>query len=225
MNSKNQSILFFTADTVQSSMIREHIERGLSSPVTVVFFNQLDLYNRYTSDIVIIDYAYITEDFENRYYDIKHHVGTQAKEVIINCPIDLSVAYLFKWSNLYGVFYTDDSISILTQGIKEISNGEMWLSRKLAQTYILHIRNNIPALSSTLLGSVINKREHEIIRFLIQGKSIVDIAKNYDTSESAIEEYLHNLYRKIGVRNTLQAVVWAKSTLSINVDLSSVNEI
>lgn len=56
-------------------------------------------------------------------------------------------------------------------------------------------------------------REQEIIRYLMTGASNTEIADSLFVSEHTIKSHLYNVFKKLNVKNRLQAVSWAKEYL------------
>ncbi|MBL4276286.1 response regulator transcription factor, partial [Vibrio fluvialis] len=104
----------------------------------------------------------------------------------------------------------------ILQGTHKIMQGEMWLSRQLSQDYILHFRSNIPVLSSRMLGAVLTKREHEVVKLLVKGQTNPEIAEHFGVSLNTVKSHLHNLFKKINAKNRVQAVIWAKDSLGLD---------
>jgi ATP/maltotriose-dependent transcriptional regulator MalT len=50
----------------------------------------------------------------------------------------------------------------------------------------------------------ISKREQEIIRLLLKGKSNNDIMKELFISLHTVKNHIYNIYQKLGVKNRLQ---------------------
>ncbi|MBY7767023.1 LuxR C-terminal-related transcriptional regulator [Vibrio fluvialis] len=211
-----QNALLFSEESLTSTMLKETLGRNLPLSVELQRFSQLSIEKSTCAKYIFIDFAHITDEFENNYYNIKYQIGLHAKEILINCPRDISVAYLFKWPNLYGVFYADDYIDKILQGTHKIMQGEMWLSRQLSQDYILHFLSNIPVLSSRMLGAVLTKREHEVVKLLVKGKTNPEIAEHFGVSLNTVKSHLHNLFKKINAKNRVQAVIWAKDSLGLD---------
>ena len=74
------------------------------------------------------------------YAECRARFFPESREVLINCKKNTHYKDLTEWTNLVGVFYASDDVKLLAQGIDKILQGEMWLSRKLAQEYILYYR-------------------------------------------------------------------------------------
>jgi DNA-binding CsgD family transcriptional regulator len=53
----------------------------------------------------------------------------------------------------------------------------------------------------------ITAREQDVLRWLSQGKQNREIAQLLHISEVAVEKHLSSIYRKLGVRNRVEAVL------------------
>jgi LuxR family transcriptional regulator of csgAB operon len=51
-------------------------------------------------------------------------------------------------------------------------------------------------------------REQEVLQFLIEGMSNCEIGDTLCVSLSTVETHLHHIYRKLGVKNRMQAAKW-----------------
>lgn len=61
--------------------------------------------------------------------------------------------------------------------------------------------------------TLLTVREQEIIRYLMTGASNTEIADSLFVSEHTIKSHLYNVFKKLNVKNRLQAVSWAKEYL------------
>ncbi|EFH77758.1 transcriptional regulator [Vibrio cholerae MAK 757] len=129
---------------MQSRLLKEALESKLPLALEITPFSELWLEENKPESrsiqMLVIDYSRISDDVLTDYSSFKHISCPDAKEVIINCPQDIEHKLLFKWNNLAGVFYIDDDMDTLIKGMSKILQDEMWLTRKLAQEYILHYR-------------------------------------------------------------------------------------
>ncbi len=164
--------------------------------------------------MLLIDYSRISDDVLTDYSSFKHISCPEAKEVIINCPSEIEHKQLFKWNNLAGVFYLDDEMDTLIKGMSKILQDEMWLTRKLAQEYILHYRAGNSVVTSQMYAKL-TKREQQIIKLLGSGASNIEIADKLFVSENTVKTHLHNVFKKINAKNRLQALIWAKNNIGI----------
>ncbi|QYO72055.1 LuxR family transcriptional regulator VpsT [Vibrio cholerae] len=203
---------------MQSRLLKEALESRLPLALEITPFSELWLEESKPEScniqMLVIDYSRISDDVLTDYSSFKHISCPDAKEVIINCPQDIEHKLLFKWNNLAGVFYIDDDIDTLIKGMSKILQDEMWLTRKLAQEYILHYRAGNSVVTSQMYAKL-TKREQQIIKLLGSGASNIEIADKLFVSENTVKTHLHNVFKKINAKNRLQALIWAKNNIGI----------
>jgi len=96
-------------------------------------------------------------------------------------------------------------------GIRKVLEGEYWIPRHLLCDLVNYYRKGGEhhLRNQTLL----TVREQEIIRYLMTGASNTEIADSLFVSEHTIKSHLYNVFKKLNVKNRLQAVSWAKEYL------------
>ncbi len=225
MGSYSWTIQIFSEDTFQSQLITEGIERNATWKVESCRYSRATPQRRmHPVDCIVIDYETITSDFEECYYSLKSMLGIHAKEVLLNCPRTLNVGYLFKWTNLYGVFYTDDDFDSIRDGLICIKNGKMHLDAETYQNYILTLRSHLPTLPPSMQAPMLNKKDYFLLQLLCDGLDEQTICIKLRISHADFEEQVSGLYDKINAKDRVQACVWAQSNigLSPNFDLMRV---
>ncbi|MNS33142.1 CsgBAC operon transcriptional regulatory protein [compost metagenome] len=138
---------------------------------------------------------------------------TNQKHIValLNAEPHVDIWSMLQWPSCVGVFFSSDLPQCLVCGIKKILLGELWIPRDmLADLYRKQIKNCALASSSNCL---LTKRELEILNQLCLGYSNHDIATNFYISENTTKSHLYRIFKKIGVRNRLQAVQWANENL------------
>jgi DNA-binding NarL/FixJ family response regulator len=55
----------------------------------------------------------------------------------------------------------------------------------------------------------ISLREHQVIDLVAQGKLNKEISYALHLSEGTIKEYMHKIFRKVGVTNRTELAIWA----------------
>ena len=120
--------------------------------------------------------------------------------------------------HLQGIFYRSDSLENICKGISKLFEGELWMSRPLMTRLIsfyrrLHLNAYRPACGLT-------QREIEIIFLIGSGASNPEIASKLFVSEHTVKTHLYNIFRKIKVRNRIQAMNWAHKNLGVPSQLS-----
>lgn len=93
-------------------------------------------------------------------------------------------------------------------------SGEYWLPRqKLAELIHYYQQNNNNTIDYSEI--CLTNREQQILRKLVTGASNSEIADSLFVSEHTVKSHLYNIFKKINVKNRVQAVFWAKNNLSV----------
>ena len=87
----------------------------------------------------------------------------------------------------------------LTEAVRVITNGAVWLGQKVMQRLILdsyhNAREQAAANSRKMLNGLTN-REGEIANLVAQGQSNLEIAANLDITERTVKAHLSSIYEK-----------------------------
>jgi len=110
-----------------------------------------------------------------------------------------------------GIFYIDDSVSLVMKGLAAIHRGELWFSREVMTKFILEDKSE--EIVSMKVRKILTPREIEIISLLAVGCKNEEIADKLCVSPHTIKTHLYNIYKKINVTNRLQATLWAAKNL------------
>lgn len=131
------------------------------------------------------------------------------KVAVFNAPDNSNVGVDVLRHGGHGVFFQNDEPSILIKGIQCIFNGDLWVSRKVANRYIYRTRDRRRLNESDLLTN----REMEILSWLPLGATNEAIADNFNISPHTVRTHLSNIYNKLNVSNRFQAALWASEHL------------
>ncbi|MFH0258620.1 LuxR C-terminal-related transcriptional regulator [Vibrio rumoiensis] len=207
----DERLYLITSKTLQSSLLKENLEREVNRKIDpVTFSNFLELTN--TPNIsgmhVILDMEYIQDNMIKVYLNHMHSEGRKVKEILINNSRDINVSFILQFPNVVGVFFKDDCLGNITTGLNDILLGRFSLSSELSQKIIEYYRKN--DLFSSRAFADLTCREEEILKLLLVGASNVQIAEQLFVSENTVKTHLHHVFKKIKVRNRLQALMWAK---------------
>merc|ERR1711879_1136298 len=113
-----------------------------------------------------------------------------------------------RWSSVNGLFYHDSPRRTLINGIKALLVGEHWLPRNLTQRVLDDLRQ--PPQSAAMIGISLTPREHETLCLIKRGGSNQEIAEVLHLSPHTVKTHVYNLYRKLGVKNRIEALNWAR---------------
>lgn len=103
---------------------------------------------------------------------------------------------------LYGLFFEHTDPGHLVSGANAIRSGKMWMPRDVMQLCIERGRSQ--RKSAALLANL-TKREVQILHRTTLGETNREIADRLCLSEHTIKTHMHNIFKKINVKNRVQA--------------------
>lgn len=106
-----------------------------------------------------------------------------------------------------GVFYINEPPERISLGIDKILQGEIWYSRKMTSQVLLEQQQYKSRTEAA--EAMLTAREKEILGAIADGVTNNDIAENFHLSLHTVKTHVYNIYRKIDVRNRLEATLWA----------------
>jgi LuxR family transcriptional regulator, positive regulator of biofilm formation len=111
---------------------------------------------------------------------------------------------------VHGLFYQKDSFKVLPKAIPPILRGELWFSRKTLSNCLLNGHGHVTSNRvSTDMASCLTERERQILIRIASGIGNQQIADELCISLHTVKTHIYNIYKKINVKNRLQASLWA----------------
>ncbi|MBV8732735.1 MAG: response regulator transcription factor [Acidobacteriia bacterium] len=97
----------------------------------------------------------------------------------------------------------------LTSAIREVSRGGNYLSPRLLARLVddFRVQSHSPVRQPRF--GTLTKREREILKLLAEGKSVKEVATEFDLSVKTVEAHKFNLMRKLDIHNKAQLVQYA----------------
>jgi DNA-binding NarL/FixJ family response regulator len=110
----------------------------------------------------------------------------------------------------WGVFPKSGSVVTLRRAICAVAAGEVWIDRRSSSDVIRKIIESKP-LSREEHGAapLLSKRERQILALIALGMKNKDISKKVSISELTVKVHVNSIFRKIGVKDRLQAALYA----------------
>ncbi|EGR0928896.1 LuxR C-terminal-related transcriptional regulator [Vibrio parahaemolyticus] len=212
-NTTNNTVLLFTFNNIQGRGLQTAIEQNLEKPVLLNQGADVNLPSIRDEHYVAIVDSSLPElpEVKQTLSELEHVDAT----VLVNAEPNLRIESLLTWSNLKGLFYFEDDFDKVMMGLKGILNGENWLSRDILNQligYLLSLNNTVGELE-TKLEMELTRREMQVLTALCQGGSNLDIADSLFVSEHTVKSHLYSIFRKLEVKNRMQAITWAKRNL------------
>ncbi|EHH1238863.1 helix-turn-helix transcriptional regulator [Vibrio parahaemolyticus] len=212
-NTTNNTVLLFTFNNIQGRGLQTAIEQNLEKPVLLTQGADVNFPSTRDEHYVAIVDSSLPElpEVKQTLSELEHVDAT----VLVNAEPNLRIESLLTWSNLKGLFYFEDDFDKVMMGLKGILNGENWLSRDILNQligYLLSLNNTVGELE-TKLEMELTRREMQVLSALCQGGSNLDIADSLFVSEHTVKSHLYSIFRKLEVKNRMQAITWAKRNL------------
>lgn len=204
------SILFVGKRSLSSELLSDSISRAFD--VDCQIRSPIDLPNHLESnDLVLFNYADIPDELLRELLDTALHKSADAPVAIVNLDREHCDNGVVEWPNVKGLFHSDDSNDTLLKGIRSIDSGNIWLPRKYAE-HLAKMRK--PPLLLDKKDISLTLREKQVMELLQKGMKNTEIAEELFVSPHTIRTHLYKLYKKIGVKNRIQALQWGQDTPS-----------
>jgi DNA-binding NarL/FixJ family response regulator len=115
-------------------------------------------------------------------------------------------------NGLQGIFYNNAPLQLISKGICAILRGDLWYSRKALKEYLLETESFANASIHPTISNLTG-REKQMLAGIASGYTSKAIAHKLDISIHTVKSHIYNVYKKINVRNRLQASLWATKYL------------
>jgi len=120
---------------------------------------------------------------------------------IYEYPADLAIKFIVNGVNSYINYF--DGYDCFYEGLNYVRRGENYISPSVQER--IDMREELP-----LPSGEVTERQIEILRFLNNGFTIMEIADELSFSKRAIEYYKAELFNNFGTRNEIELVRVAK---------------
>jgi LuxR family transcriptional regulator of csgAB operon len=121
---------------------------------------------------------------------------------LVNVGGLITAERFLSYACLYGLFFENSDMNSLVQGAAAMRDGKMWMPRDVMQLCIERGRSQ--RKSAALLANL-TKREAQILHRTTLGETNREIADRLCLSEHTIKTHMHNIFKKINVKNRVQA--------------------
>ncbi|WP_429166975.1 LuxR C-terminal-related transcriptional regulator [Aeromonas rivipollensis] len=206
-------LVLITENNAQASSFQRHLSEQLGLSILLVGEIEAlpDPAETSAQTLLLIDLDYLKSAQQAEWSKAICSRFGEASAVLLNAPTSTDRELLLMWPHTSGLFFRQDNLDRLVIGIRKVLQGEYWIPRHLLCDLVDYYRKGSgqPLRNQTLLTA----REQEIVRHLMTGASNTEIADSLFVSEHTIKSHLYNVFKKLNVKNRLQAVSWAKEYL------------
>lgn len=167
----------------------------------------LEILARTPVDVTLLDYD-LGEDHATQFIAASRRTGYQGRILMVTAGMTAIESSVALKSGASGIFLKHSSPGILTQAIRLVAQGEMWVDQKVIQM----LAEGVPVHEPQELRSLLTAREQQVLQGLFEGLTNKEIAGQLNVSESAIKATLQQLFLKTRVRTRSQLVRIALET-------------
>lgn len=107
-----------------------------------------------------------------------------------------------------GYVLKGSTLDELTEAIRQVHDGNTYMSPRIAASVIAGLQVNARARSVPRVR--FSRREEDVLRFLLQGCTNKEIADSLSLSEKTVKHYMTVLMQKLDVRNRVEVVLAAQ---------------
>lgn len=97
----------------------------------------------------------------------------------------------------------------LVDAIRVVAAGESLLSPSVTRRVIEAFTSGPARRTPDQAGVALTERESEVLRLMARGRSNAEIAEDLFVGEATVKSHVSHVLDKLGVRDRVQAVVWA----------------
>ncbi|UPR47224.1 DNA-binding response regulator [Vibrio cyclitrophicus] len=206
-----RTLHFLCIDPNDTYLHVKEIEKHLSIILYRMTPDELMLVDRKQSNrILLVDYKEVPQLLINC---PNLTVMWKNNEIILfNVPQQLPTSELLTYGVLKGLFYNTEQKDKIARGLQEVIDGDNWLPRKVTNQLLFYYRNMVNT-NTTPTNVDLTIREIQVIRCLQSGSSNTQIADDLFISEFTVKSHLYQIFRKLAVKNRVQAIAWANQNL------------
>lgn len=129
--------------------------------------------------------------------------------LLINAQEPFRDDFLLFNAGVCGVLSFREAPARVLQALELIAQGELWIPRAiLAEAFQRQRARHTP---QPAVLPALTRREWQVLRGLLVAENNREIAARLGVEESTVKRHLYNLFRKVGVRNRLEALNWARA--------------
>lgn len=159
------------------------------------------------SHLVLIDCQGLSAEVLRLLVSDIHTHELPLNAALLNAQYHSEHEELLDWPCISGLFFSDTDQDQLIRGLESLLRGEYWVPRRLLH-HFLEKNRRAPSLKHN--ETKLTKRERQILKLIKHGATNLDISESLEVSEHTVKSHLYNVYKKIGVRNRLEASNWVR---------------
>jgi len=112
-------------------------------------------------------------------------------------------------AGIAGYLLKDEIPDAIVQAIRAVAEGGTWFSQRIAGQIARSTFAPAPDAEPISGAPTLTPREWEILQHLAQGQSNSDIADQLSLSKATVQNYVSNIYAKLGIETRAEAMLYA----------------
>src|SRR5439155_26120021 len=165
----------------------------------------MEIVARTQPDVLVLDYSMPKLDTPSA-IDTLLGRSSSLKIVILTVHENIHYAVKVLESGAHGYVVKSAAVGELVEAIKAVSTGEIYISPKVSQRVIQHLRR--PKKDRVGLEAL-SQREFEMLRVLGAGMSLKECARHLKVSTSSASTYRTRLMEKLNLHSTAEVIRFA----------------
>ena len=112
-------------------------------------------------------------------------------------------------AGISGYLLKDEIPDAIIQAIRAVAEGGTWFSQRIAGQIARSTVAPVPDAEPSAGMPTLTPREWEILQHLAQGQSNSEIAEQLSLSKATVQNYVSNIYAKLGIETRAEAMLYA----------------
>jgi DNA-binding NarL/FixJ family response regulator len=194
------------------AMVREALAQILEESGCIKVVGQaadgpeaLDLAAKLQPDVLVLDYSMPRLDTPSAIASLLRR-WPRLKVLVLTIHESIHYAVKVLESGAHGYVIKSAAVGELVEAIQTVSAGEVYISPKVSQRVIQHLRR--PKRDRSGLEGL-SQREFELLRVLGAGLSLKECARHLHISTSSASTYRTRLMEKLGLHTTAEIIRFA----------------
>jgi DNA-binding NarL/FixJ family response regulator len=150
-------------------------------------------------DVVLLDHD-LGAERASQFQPAARQVGYAGRVLIVTAWVSDTEARRLLRQGVNGIFLKQGELSELAAAIRTVAAGGTWLDRSFAAL------GEDPDAWPRAAAPAFNDRQRSVLRFVMEGLSNKEIARQLRISESYVKSIVQSLFQKTGVRTRGQLV-------------------
>ena len=161
--------------------------------------------------LVLVDFADAGLEGALAQLKVRSRVSDGFVVALYNVAPAADVERVVTLRGIQGLFHIHDPIELLVKGVRALLDGEVWLPRRVLVQIAL--RAGAAPHGNGEESTCLTRREVEILLCVGAGHTNDEISRKLCVSSHTVKTHLYRVFKKIKVRNRMEAFRWASSHL------------